>query len=94
MEMSDFTWQHQKYNRPKIGVVTYVLMVPTVYIEYENKEEGQSLCIKTNKKKTFKSLIYSQWNYFYGNLPSEYKKFKVLKCIYAAKSWDKKRFRT
>ena len=24
MEMSDFTWQHQKYARPEIYVVTYV----------------------------------------------------------------------
>ena len=27
MEMSDFTWQHQKYARPEIFAVTYVFAV-------------------------------------------------------------------
>ena len=27
MEMSDFTWQHQKYARPEIYVVTYVAFI-------------------------------------------------------------------
>ena len=26
MEMTDFTWQHQKYSRPEIYVVTLVLL--------------------------------------------------------------------
>ena len=37
MEMSDFSWQHQKYARPEIYVVTLVLL--RLYTEKEKYNE-------------------------------------------------------
>ena len=31
MEMPDFIWQHQKYGRPEIYVVTYVQYIKKVF---------------------------------------------------------------
>ena len=37
MEMSDFTWQHQKYAKPEIYVRSYVLKKNVEQFNYSNK---------------------------------------------------------